>query len=159
MESWKALLTSRTLAAFAAHPENARCGQGYRFRGQHTIQGSISVHRNDRYRQDRTCEITFLNFARPSSDDDGRAHPSSENRLKLHVARRLKELNPKISRISLQPDSPLHGIEGTKHVETSIIPKIYDASIANEELDNETGAAHRMARRLAREEGLLIGVS
>jgi cysteine synthase B len=71
----------------------------------------------------------------------------------------LKELNPKISRISLQPDSPLHGIEGTKHVETSIIPKIYDASIANEELDNETGAAHRMARRLAREEGLLIGVS
>jgi cysteine synthase B len=44
-------------------------------------------------------------------------------------------------------------------VETSILPKIYDASIANEELDNETGAAHRMARRLAREEGLLIGVS
>jgi S-sulfo-L-cysteine synthase (O-acetyl-L-serine-dependent) len=61
--------------------------------------------------------------------------------------------------ISLQPDSPFHGIEGTKHMETSIIPKIYDASIADAELGIETEAAYAMARRVAREEGLLVGVS
>ena len=75
------------------------------------------------------------------------------------TSRRLKELNPSIRCISLQPDSPFHGIEGTKHMETSIIPKIYDASIADAELGIETEAAYRMARRLAREEGLLVGVS
>jgi cysteine synthase B len=75
------------------------------------------------------------------------------------TSRRLKELDPAIRCISLQPDSPFHGIEGTKHMETSIIPKIYDASIADAELGIETEAAYRMARRLAREEGLLVGVS
>jgi cysteine synthase B len=75
------------------------------------------------------------------------------------TSRRLKELNPAIRCISLQPDSPFHGIEGTKHMETSIVPKIYDASIADEELGIETEAAYTMARRVAREEGLLIGVS
>jgi len=75
------------------------------------------------------------------------------------TSRRLKELNPEILCISLQPDSPFHGIEGTKHMETSIVPKIYDASIADAELGIETEAAQAMARRLAREEGLLVGVS
>lgn len=75
------------------------------------------------------------------------------------TSRRLKELNPVIRCISLQPDSPFHGIEGTKHMETSIIPKIYVASIADAEFGIETEAAYTMARRLAREEGLLIGVS
>jgi len=75
------------------------------------------------------------------------------------TSRRLKELNPAIRCISLQPDSPFHGIEGTKHMETSIVPKIYDASIADAELGIETEAAYAMARRLAREEGLLVGVS
>lgn len=75
------------------------------------------------------------------------------------TSRRLKELNPQIRCISLQPDSPFHGIEGTKHMETSIIPKIYDAGIADAELGIETEAAYSMARRLAREEGLLAGVS
>jgi len=75
------------------------------------------------------------------------------------TSRRLKELNPAIRCISLQPDSPFHGIEGTKHMETSIIPKIYDASIADAELGIETEAAYTMARKVAREEGLLIGVS
>jgi cysteine synthase B len=75
------------------------------------------------------------------------------------TSRRLKELNPAIRCISLQPDSPFHGIEGTKHMETSIVPKIYDASIADAELGIETEAAYAMARRVAREEGLLIGVS
>jgi cysteine synthase B len=75
------------------------------------------------------------------------------------TSRRLKELNPAICCISLQPDSPFHGIEGTKHMETSIVPKIYDASIADAELGIETEAAYTMARRVARQEGLLIGVS
>ena len=75
------------------------------------------------------------------------------------TSRRLKELNPAIRCISLQPDSPFHGIEGTKHMETSIIPRIYDASIADAALGIETEAACAMARRLAREEGLLVGVS
>jgi cysteine synthase B len=75
------------------------------------------------------------------------------------ASRRLKELNPAIRCISLQPDSPFHGIEGTKHMETSIVPKIYDASIADAELGIETEVAYTMARQVAREEGLLIGVS
>jgi cysteine synthase B len=75
------------------------------------------------------------------------------------TSRRLKELNPKIRCISLQPDSPFHGIEGTKHMETSIVPKIYDSSIADADLGIETEAAYTMARRMAHEEGLLIGVS
>jgi cysteine synthase B len=75
------------------------------------------------------------------------------------TSRRLKELNPAIRCVSLQPDSPFHGIEGTKYMETSIIPMIYDASIADGELGIETEAAQAMAKRMARQEGLLIGVS
>jgi cysteine synthase B len=75
------------------------------------------------------------------------------------TSRRLKELNPEIVCISLQPDSPFHGIEGAKHMESSIIPKIYDPTIADGNLGIDTEAAHAMARRLALEEGLLVGVS
>jgi cysteine synthase B len=75
------------------------------------------------------------------------------------TSRRLKELNPGIRCISLQPDSPFHGIEGAKHMESSMIPKIYDSSIADAQLGIETEAAYTMARKLAREEGLLVGVS
>jgi cysteine synthase B len=74
-------------------------------------------------------------------------------------SRRLKELNPKIVCVSLQPDSPFHGIEGTKHMETSIIPKIYDPTIADRDMGIGTEAAEEMCRRLAKEEGLLVGVS
>jgi cysteine synthase B len=66
------------------------------------------------------------------------------------TSRRLKELNSSIRCISLQPDSPFHGIEGTRHMETSIVPKICDAGIADAELGIETEAAYAMARRLAR---------
>ena len=75
------------------------------------------------------------------------------------TTRRLKELNPHIRCISLQPDSPFHGIEGTKHLESTLVPAIYDASLADEILGVRTEDAHVMARRLAREEGLLVGVS
>ena len=75
------------------------------------------------------------------------------------TTRRLKELNPNVRCISLQPDSPFHGIEGAKHMATAIVPKIYDASLADEDLGIATEDAHAMAVRLAREEGVLAGIS
>ncbi|HMK30819.1 MAG TPA: pyridoxal-phosphate dependent enzyme [Terriglobales bacterium] len=75
------------------------------------------------------------------------------------TSRRLKELNPDIQCISLQPDSPFHGIEGAKHMPTAIVPKIYDPAIADEDWGISTEDAYHMAKRLAREEGLLVGVS
>ena len=75
------------------------------------------------------------------------------------TTRRLKELNPEIRCISLQPDSAFHGIEGAKHMASAIVPKIYDANIANADLGISTEEAYAMAKRLAREEGLLVGIS
>jgi cysteine synthase B len=74
-------------------------------------------------------------------------------------ARRLKELNSKIRCISLQPDSPFHGIEGAKHMAAAIVPKIYDSALADLDLGIATEDAYRMAKRMAREEGLLVGIS
>lgn len=74
-------------------------------------------------------------------------------------ARRLAELNPNIRLIAFQPDSPLHGIEGLKFLETALVPGIYDATLAHEEYQISTEDAQEMVRRLAREEGLLVGVS
>jgi len=74
-------------------------------------------------------------------------------------ARRLKELKPKIRCISLQPDGPFHGLEGLKHMATAIVPGIYDPALADEDLPVATEDAYRMVKRLAREEGLLVGVS
>ena len=75
------------------------------------------------------------------------------------TARRLKELNPRIRCISLQPDSPFHGIEGAKHMASAIVPKIYDPTLADMDLGIATEDAYVMAKRLAREEGLLVGIS
>jgi len=75
------------------------------------------------------------------------------------ATRRLKELNPRIRCISLQPDSAFHGIEGAKYLPTAIVPRIYDPSLADQNLEILTEDAHAMARRLAREQGLLVGVS
>ncbi len=75
------------------------------------------------------------------------------------TARRLKELNPRVRCISLQPDAPFHGIEGAKHMASALVPAIYDPDIADLDLAISTEAAHTMAVRLAREEGLLVGVS
>ena len=75
------------------------------------------------------------------------------------TTRRLKELNPAIRCISFQPDSGFHGLEGLKHLATAIVPNIYDAKLADEDLEVETEAAHAMVKRLAREEGILSGVS
>jgi cysteine synthase B len=75
------------------------------------------------------------------------------------VTRRLKELNPAIRCISMQPDGPLHGLEGLKHMPTALVPGIYDAGLADDEVHVDTEDAHGMALRLAREEGVLVGVS
>ena len=75
------------------------------------------------------------------------------------TTRRLKELNPKIRCISLQPDSPFHGIEGAKHMASAIVPKIYDPLLADEDIGIATEDAYKMTIRLAREEGLLVGIS
>ncbi|HEX8498996.1 MAG TPA: cysteine synthase family protein [Pyrinomonadaceae bacterium] len=75
------------------------------------------------------------------------------------TVRRLRELNPNLKAVLMQPDSPLHGLEGTRHLETSIVPGIFDASLADERVEISTEAAQAMARRLALEEGLFVGVS
>jgi cysteine synthase B len=75
------------------------------------------------------------------------------------TGRRLKELNPDIQCISMQPDSPFNGLEGLKHMATAIVPPIYDASLADRNMEMETEAAYAMAKRLGRVEGLLVGVS
>jgi cysteine synthase B len=75
------------------------------------------------------------------------------------TARRLKELNPNLKAVLMQPDSPLHGLEGMRHVETSIVPGIFDASLADERVEVSTEESQEMARRLALEEGLFVGVS
>ncbi len=77
----------------------------------------------------------------------------------MGTTRRLRELNPQIECISMQPDSPFNGLEGLKHMPTAIVPSIYDPALADRNLEMETEVAHRMARRLAREEGILVGVS
>ena len=77
----------------------------------------------------------------------------------MGTTRRLKELNPKIHCVSLQPDSPFHGIEGAKYMPTSIVPQIYDPTLADRNLEIRTEDCYAMARRLAREEGLLVGTS
>jgi S-sulfo-L-cysteine synthase (O-acetyl-L-serine-dependent) len=74
-------------------------------------------------------------------------------------SRRLKELNPNVRCISLQPDSPFHGIEGAKHMASAIVPKIYDASLADEDIGISTEESYAMAIRASHEEGLLIGIS
>ena len=75
------------------------------------------------------------------------------------ATRRLKEFNPAIRCISLQPDSPFHGLEGWKHMATAIVPGIYDASLADENLPVRTEDGYRLAKRLAKEEGLLASPS
>jgi len=77
----------------------------------------------------------------------------------MGTTRRLKELNPDVVAVSMQPDSPFHGLEGLKHMPTSIVPAIYDPFLADRNLEVETEAAYAMVKQLAREEGLLVGIS
>jgi cysteine synthase B len=75
------------------------------------------------------------------------------------TTRRLRELNPCIRCVSLQPDSTFHGLEGWKHMPTALRPAIYDDTLADKNLEIETESAYRLVKRLAREEGLLVSPS
>ncbi len=77
----------------------------------------------------------------------------------MGTVRRLKEQNPAIRAISMQPDSSFHGLEGLKHMPTALVPAIYDPHLADRNIEVETEAAYAMAKRLAREEGVLVGIS
>ena len=77
----------------------------------------------------------------------------------MGTGRALRRFNPAIKLISFQPDSPFHGLEGLKHMATAMVPAIYDPALADEDLRVSTEEAHAMVRRLAREEGLLVGIS
>ena len=75
------------------------------------------------------------------------------------AGRGLRALKPSVHLVSVQPESPLHGLEGLKHMASAIVPGIYDPSLADEDLGVPTEEAWRLVRRLASEEGLLAGVS
>jgi cysteine synthase B len=77
----------------------------------------------------------------------------------MGTTRRLKKELPHVECISVQPSSGFHGLEGLKHMPTAIVPKIYDDKLADRNIWAETEDAHRMVKRLAREEGVLIGIS
>jgi cysteine synthase B len=77
----------------------------------------------------------------------------------MGTVRRLKEHNPAIQAVAMQPDSPFHGIEGLKHLGSTIVPAIYNPHLADRAVEMETEAAYAMARQLARDEGLLVGIS
>jgi cysteine synthase B len=75
------------------------------------------------------------------------------------AGRRLRQLLPSVRLVSVQPDSPLHGIEGLKHMATAIVPGIYEPDLADESLEVPTEEAYRLTRRLVREEGFFVGPS
>ncbi len=77
----------------------------------------------------------------------------------IGTTRRLRELNPNIRCISMQPDSPFNGLEGLKHMPTAIVPRIYDASLADENIEMSTELAYKTVKSLARNQGLLVGIS
>lgn len=77
----------------------------------------------------------------------------------MGTSRALRQFNPNIKVMSFQPDSPFHGLEGLKHMETAMVPAIYDSTMADADLRVRTEDAHCCVRRLAREAGLLVGIS
>jgi S-sulfo-L-cysteine synthase (O-acetyl-L-serine-dependent) len=77
----------------------------------------------------------------------------------MGVGRRLKEYNSNVRIVAMQPDSPFHGMEGLKHMETAIVPGIYDPKVADEQITVGTEEAQEWTQRLAKEEGMFVGVS
>jgi cysteine synthase B len=75
------------------------------------------------------------------------------------TGRALRRFNPEVKLISFQPDSPFHGLEGLKHMASATVPRIYDPALADENVSVSTEDAHACVRRLARREGLLVGIS
>jgi len=77
----------------------------------------------------------------------------------MGTGRFFRDAAPNVRLISMQPDSPFHGLEGMKHMESAIVPDIYDPSLADEQREVSTEDAYEMVKRLAREEGILVGIS
>jgi cysteine synthase B len=77
----------------------------------------------------------------------------------MGVGRFLRERNAGVRLISIEPDSPFHGLEGMKHMASAIVPPIYDSALADEAREVPTETAYAMVKRLAREGGLLVGIS
>jgi len=77
----------------------------------------------------------------------------------MGAGRRLRELKAEVKLISMEPDSPFHGLEGLKHMETAIVPGIYDSALADERIEISTEEAHAMVKQLARREGWFVGIS
>jgi cysteine synthase B len=77
----------------------------------------------------------------------------------MGTARRLKKENPAVRAVAVQPSSPLHGIEGTKHMASTIRPGIFDETLQDEVIEVETERAYEVTRLLAREEGVYVGIS
>jgi cysteine synthase B len=75
------------------------------------------------------------------------------------TSRRLKELNDSVKIVLIQPDSPFHGIEGTKHMKSTIVPDIFDPGLADDEIAVSTEEAYSMSRLLAKQLGILVGIS
>jgi cysteine synthase B len=77
----------------------------------------------------------------------------------MGTGRYLRQYNPNVNLVGVQPDAAFHGLEGLKHMQTAIVPGIYEQSLLNRVIDVSTEAAYEMTLRLAREEGLFVGVS
>lgn len=77
----------------------------------------------------------------------------------IGTTRRLRELNPSIHCISMQPDSPFNGLEGLKYMPTAIVPRIYDPALADANIEMPTETAYKMVKSLARNQGILVGIS
>jgi len=77
----------------------------------------------------------------------------------MGTTRRLRELNPNIRCISMQPDSPFNGLEGLKYMPTAIVPRIYDPALADENIEMSTETSYKMVKSLARNQGILVGIS
>ena len=164
-----------------ASPERKRILKAY---GATTIltdpmQGSDGAIREARRRNAADPERYFYSD-QYSNDANWRAHyettapeiwAQTEGRITHFVAglgtsgtfmgtgRRLREYNSAIRLVAMQPDSPYHGLEGLKHMASAIVPPIYDADFADEQVVVPTEDAYAMVKRLAREEGLLVGIS
>lgn len=77
----------------------------------------------------------------------------------MGVGRYLRRMAPEVRRIAVEPDGPFHGLEGMKHMASALVPEIYDPALAHEHRSVSTEVAHATCRRLARELGLLMGIS
>ena len=104
--------------------------------------------------QIRTLE-EYLAFAKGAAEEEKKEKPAADGK-KGESA--LKQFNPSIKVVSFQPDSPFHGLEGLKHMESAIVPGIYDPALADEDVRVGTEEAFAYTRRLA-SEGIFVGIT